>query len=37
MEMVNLGPLIMKGHTIDTREGMRACQDYDKAIGQMLS
>ena len=37
MEMVNLGPLNMKEHTIDTSEGMRACQDYGKAIGQMLS
>ena len=37
MEMVNLGPLNMKEHTIDTREGMRACQDYGKAIGQMFS
>jgi flavodoxin len=37
MEMVNLGPLNMKEHTIDTREGMHACQDYGKAIGQMFS
>ncbi len=36
MEMVNLGPLNMKEQTIDTPEGMRACQDYGKAIGQML-
>ena len=37
MEMVNLGPLNMKEHTIDTPEGMRACQDYGKAMGQMFS
>jgi flavorubredoxin len=37
MEMVNLGPLNMKEHTIDTREGLHACQDYGKAIGQMFS
>jgi len=37
MEMVNLGPLNIKEHTIDTPEGMRACQDYGKAIGQMFS
>ena len=37
MEMVNLGPLNMKEHTIDTREGMRACQEYGKAIGEMFS
>jgi flavorubredoxin len=35
MEMVNLGPLNLKEHTIDTREGMRTCQEYGKAIGQM--
>ncbi len=37
MEMVNLGPLNMKEHTLDTSEGLRACQDYGKAIGQMFS
>ena len=37
MEMVDLGPLDMKEHTIDTPEGMRACQDYGKAIGQIFS
>jgi flavorubredoxin len=36
MEMVNLGPLNMKENNIDTREGMRACQDYGKAMGQMF-
>lgn len=37
MEMVNLGLLNMKEHTIDAPEGLRACQDYGKAIGQMFS
>ena len=37
MEMVNLGPLNMKEQTISTPEGMRTCQDYGKAIGQMFS
>jgi flavorubredoxin len=37
MEMVNLGPLNLKEHTIDTPDGLRACQDYGKAIGQMFS
>ena len=36
MEMVDLGPLNMKEHTIDAPEGMRACHDYGKAIGQMF-
>jgi hypothetical protein len=37
MEMVNLGPLNIKEHIVDTREGIRACQDYGKGIGQMFS
>ena len=37
MEMINLGPLNLKEQIIDSRDGMRACQDYGKAIGQMLS
>lgn len=37
MEMVNLGPLNVKERTIDSREGLRACQDYGKAIGQMFN
>jgi len=37
MEMANLGSLNMKEHIIDTPDGMRACQDYGKAIGQMFS
>jgi flavodoxin len=37
IKMVKLGPLNMKEHTIDTPEGLRACQDYGKTIGQMFS
>ena len=37
MEMVNLGPLNLKEQIIDSGDGVRACQDYGKAIGQMLS
>jgi flavodoxin len=37
MDMVNLGPLNLKEQIIDNPDGVRACQDYGKAIGQMLS
>ncbi len=37
MDMVNLGPLNLKEQIIGSRDGVRACQDYGKAIGQMLS
>ncbi len=37
MDMVDLGALNLKEHTIDTGEGTRACQDYGKAIAEMLS
>ena len=37
MKMVNLGPLNLKEQIIESNDGMRACQDYGKAIGQMLS
>ncbi len=36
MDMVDLGPLDLKEHVIDTPDGIRACQDYGKAIGQMF-
>jgi hypothetical protein len=36
MDMVDLGPLNLKEQIIDSRDGMRACQDYGKAVGQML-
>ena len=37
MDMVDLGALNLKEHTIDTREGTKACQDYGKAIAEKLS
>ncbi len=33
MDMVDLGALNLKEHVIDTPDGVRACQDYGKAIG----
>ena len=36
MDTVDLGPLDLKEHIIDTQEGVRACQEYGKAIGQMF-
>jgi flavodoxin len=37
MDMVNLGPLNLKENSIDVPDGMRACQDYGKAVGQMFN
>jgi hypothetical protein len=34
MDMVDLGPLDLKEHIINTPDDVRACQDYGKAIGQ---
>ncbi len=34
MDMVDLGALSLKEATIGSREGIKACQDYGKAIGQ---
>ena len=36
MDMVDLGALDLKEHIIDTPDGVRACQDYGKAIAQMF-
>ena len=36
MDMVDLGPFNLKESMIDTREGMRACHDYGKAVGKKL-
>ncbi len=36
MEMTNLGSLNLKEHLVDEREGLRACQDYGKAISEKL-
>jgi flavorubredoxin len=34
MDVVDLGPLSLKEAVVDTDEGMRAGQDYGKALGQ---
>lgn len=36
MEPFSLGPLRLKEDLVETREGMRACQDYGKAFGEKL-
>jgi flavodoxin len=36
MNTTNLGPFLLKEAVVDTIEGIRACQDYGKAIGDML-
>ena len=37
MDMVDLGALNLKEHVIDTGDGLRACQDYGKAVSAKLS
>jgi len=37
MDMVELGALNLKEQILMTDEGMRACQDYGKAIGQRFA
>jgi len=36
MDMVDLGALNLLEHLIGTRDGMKACHDYGKVIGQKL-
>ena len=36
MNMTNLGSFLLKEEVVDTTQGRRACQDYGKAIGEML-
>ncbi|MDY6951943.1 MAG: flavodoxin domain-containing protein [Thermodesulfobacteriota bacterium] len=36
MDMVELGAFKLKEEIIETGEGLRACQDYGKAIGEKL-
>ena len=36
MDVVDLGPLDLKEHTIDTQDGIKACQDYGKAVAAMF-
>jgi flavodoxin len=37
MDMTDLGSFNLKEHIVQSSEGLRACQDYGKAIGQKLS
>ena len=37
MDMVDLGALDLKEHVLETDEGLRACQDYGKAIGEKFN
>jgi len=37
MEMTNLGPFGLREAQVDTSEGMRACQDYGRAMGKLLA
>jgi flavorubredoxin len=37
MDMVDLGSLNLLEHLVETREGMKACHDYGKTIGQKLN
>ena len=37
MDMVDLGALDLKEHILETDEGLRACQDYGKAIGEKFN
>lgn len=37
MDMTTLGPLNMSEEMIGTDEGLKACQHYGRAIGEMLS
>ncbi|MCP4747448.1 MAG: nitric oxide synthase [Desulfobacteraceae bacterium] len=34
MDLADLGALNLKEHTIDTQEGIKACQDYGKAVAK---
>ena len=37
MNMVDLGSFNLLEHLVDSREGMKSCHDYAKAIGEKLS
>jgi len=37
MDMVDLGALDLKEQVLETDEGLRACQDYGKAIGKRFN
>ncbi len=37
MDMVDLGALQLKEQILDAPDGVRACQDYGKAVGEKLN
>ena len=37
MDMIDLGALDLKEQVLETDEGLRACQDYGKAVSQKLN
>lgn len=37
MEMTNLGSFNLLEHLVDEAEGLRACQDYGRALGEKLA
>jgi flavorubredoxin len=37
MDVVDLGALNLKEHVIETQEGIKACQDYGKAVAAKFS
>jgi hypothetical protein len=37
MDLVDLGALDLKEQVLETDEGLRACQDYGKAIGEKFN
>ncbi len=37
MQMTTLGPFDLREGEVDTAEGMKACQDYGRALGNMLA
>lgn len=36
MDVVDLGPLNLKEYAIDTQDGIKACQDYGRAVAAMF-
>ena len=36
MDMTDLGPLNLTESMVESGEGMKACQDYGKAVGEKL-
>ena len=37
MDMVNLGALNLKEQIIDTPDGIKACQEYGKAVAEKIN